>query len=79
MEKNLPPRVFACRTACPPRADRRRLVGGLLAGAIALPAALAGCAEGSYAPDNRAPHMKHGNIEAPGTRAEDNQGNAGND
>ena len=75
MEKNLSPRVLACRAPCLPAADRRRLIGGLLAGALAL----AGCAEGSYAPDNRDPHMKHGNIEAPGTRAEDNQGNAGND
>ena len=60
------------------RLPASRMAG--LAGALALSAvAMAGCAEGSYAPDNRNLNMRHGNIENPGTHAEDNQGNAGND
>jgi hypothetical protein len=41
------------------------------------PLALQGCAEGSYAADNRHPDMRHGNFEDPGSRAADNQGHAG--
>lgn len=54
-----------------------------LAGSILLllpaAAALQGCAEGSYAADNRHPDMRHGNFEDPGSRAADNQGHAGRD
>jgi hypothetical protein len=72
MEKNLSPRVLACRAPCLPAADRRRLVRILLVGVLALPAAaLAGCAEDSYARNNRHPDMRHGNFEDPGTRAVD--------
>lgn len=73
MRERLPP--------TPGPATRMRRLGAAcsLLPFLLSPLALQGCAEGSYAADNRHPDMRHGNFEDPGSRAADNQGHGGRD
>lgn len=63
------------RMPIPLRPGRHR--SGAAAALVLAVLAMSGCAGGAYAPDNRNPDMRHGNIERPGSRAADNQGEAG--